>query len=108
MVKKLATLLFLVLAASPYTAPFRTCDPVHSEAIHDVDTLIAALHDENDPGSLIAPLVTETGRLKILPTAGIVVVSHFVAEPHISFITGSIPPTDGVADSSIRSTILRL
>jgi hypothetical protein len=108
MIKKLATLLFLALAASPFTAPFQTYDWAHSQAAHNNAALIASSLDENDPGSLVAPLMTEAGRLKIVPTAGIVVVSHFVAEPPVLFITRSILPARGVSDRSILSTILRL
>lgn len=66
MLKDLGALVFLALAISPFTAPFQTCDDAGA-------TVIAPLNSENDPGSLVAPLVTKPGRLTVTvaPPAGL-------------------------------------
>jgi hypothetical protein len=72
MLKNLFALVFLALAVSPFTAPFQTC----AEATAAV---VAPLDIENDPGSLVSPLVTKAGRLTVAvaPPAGLG-VSYFV------------------------------
>ena len=71
MLKNLFALVFLALAVSPFTAPFQTC----AEATAAV---VAPLNNENDPGSLVSPLVTKAGRLTVAvaPPAGLG-VSYF-------------------------------
>jgi len=97
MLRKWCTFVVLALAVTPFTAPFRTCDPQPISS--------PVLVDEND---LVAARTTEAGRLKIAPAIGIVVVSLSVAAPPVTFITPSVAPTIGITDRSILSTILRL
>jgi hypothetical protein len=99
MLKKLSAFAVLALALSPFTAPFRTCDS------HQISS--TPFIGENDPGPLVASLATETGRLKIAPTAGVVAVSH-CSEPPLTFGTRSKAPARGVSERRIFSTILRV
>jgi len=100
MLKKACAFALVALIVSPFTAPFRTLEsaqlPSHS------------LIDDNDPGSLIAPLTTEIGRLKIVPAVGVVTASHFICRPPAAFTTTSFAPTRGLCNRSMLSTILRL
>jgi hypothetical protein len=99
MLKNLFAIVFLALAVSPLTAPFQTC----AEATAAV---VAPLNIENDPGSLISPLVTKVGRLTVAvaPPAGLG-VSYFT--PFAS-LTPFFPPTSHTRHASIRPTVLRV
>ena len=100
MLKDLFALVFLAaLAVSPFTAPFQTC----TEATAAV---VAPLNNENDPGSLVSPLVTKAGCLTVAvaPPAGLG-VSYLV--PFAS-LTPFIPPTSHILHDSIRPTVLRV
>jgi hypothetical protein len=99
MLKKLCTLVVLALAVSPFSAPFGTCDTPQ--------ILSLVVNGENEPSSLVAPLPTAAGRLKVAPPMGIVVVSLVVAAPPVTLITPSNAPTSGLSDRSPLSTILR-
>jgi hypothetical protein len=102
MLKNLCALVFLALAASSFTAPFRTCDPAGYDA---AKTTLVGLTTDEDPGSLVAPLVTKGGRLTIAPPAGLV-MSYFVPVPILT--TPFIPPTRHARHDLSRSTVLRL
>lgn len=99
MLKNLCALVFLTLAISPFTAPFQTC----AEAIAAV---VAPLNNENDPGSLVSPLVTKAGRLTVAvaPPAGLG-VSYFIP---LASLTPFIPATSHIRRDSIRPTVLRV
>jgi hypothetical protein len=97
MLRNLCAVLFLVLAASPYTAPFQTCTEVPAPIVGAID--------ETDPGSLIAPLVTTPGHLTIvLPSTELVLLSHLVP---VGFLTAPTSPTNHRRDS-IPLTTLRV
>jgi hypothetical protein len=100
MLTKLCALVLLALVVSPFTAPFRTCGPAQAPSTASID--------EVDPTSLLVPLITETGRLKIAKTRGSVIVTYSVPQPAVTWITQSITPAADVRDRSIRSTILRV
>jgi hypothetical protein len=100
MLKKLLALAVLALALSPFTAPFRTCDPSQISSV--------VLIDENESGSLVAPLVTECGRLKIATTVGTLIVAPLIAQPPDTFITQSIARMNGSGERSIAPTVLRV
>jgi hypothetical protein len=76
MLKHALALVFLVLAISPFTAPFQTFTAPQPLAV--------VTHD-NGSGSVVAPLITKTGRLTIAPPTGLVisfvVPTRFVAIP---------------------------
>lgn len=99
MLKNLFALVFLALAVSPFTAPFQTC----TEATAAV---VAPLNNENDPGSLVSPLVTKAGRLTVAvaPPASLG-VSYLVP---LASLTPFIPPTSHIRHDSIRPTVLRV
>jgi hypothetical protein len=99
MLKDLCALVFLALAVSPFTAPFQTCAEAKA-------TVAAPLNNENDPGSLVPPLVTKAGRLTVAvaPPGGLG-VSYFVS---LALLTPFIPPTSHIRHDSIRPTVLRI
>lgn len=99
MLKNLATLVFLAFAISPFTAPFQTCDQARA-------TVVAPLNSENDPGSLVSPLVTKAGRLTAAaaPPVGLD-VSYVVP---VAWLPPFTLPTRHNRNGSIRLTILRV
>src|SRR5688572_29201847 len=98
MLKNLFALAFLALAVSPFTAPFQTCA--------DVTAVVTPLNSENDPGSLISPLVTKAGRLTVaVPAPGALGVS---CPRPLALFTPFIPPTSHVRHDAIRPTVLRV
>jgi hypothetical protein len=99
MLKNLFALVFLALAVSPFTAPFQTCADVTA-------AVVAPITGENDPGSLVSPLVTKTGRLTVVVAAPAGFgVSFFVP---LASLTPFIPSTSHIRHDSIRPTVLRL
>ena len=99
MLKNPCAFVFLVLAVSPFTAPFQTCADTTA-------AVVAPLNNENDPGSLVPPLVTKAGRLTVAvaPPAGLG-VSYRVPP---ALFTPSLPPTSHIRHDSIRQTVLRV
>ena len=99
MLKKVCALVFLVLAVSPFTAPFQTCADATA-------AVVAPLNNESDPGSLVSPLVTKAGRLTVAvaPPAGLG-VSYFVP---LASLTPFTPPTSHTRNDSIRPAVLRV
>jgi hypothetical protein len=97
MLNNLCALVFLALAVSPFTAPFQTCEA--SKAV-----VVAPINNENDPGSLVAPLVTQAGRVTVAPPARLT-ISNFVPVAHL---TPFIPPASRIRHDSIRPTVLRV
>jgi hypothetical protein len=100
MLKKLCALVLLALALSPFTAPFSTFDSPKTSS--------PVLIHEHNPGSVIAPLITETGRLKIAPIVGTLVISYFLADPRIISSAQLISPAVPVSRRSTLSAILRV
>jgi hypothetical protein len=99
MLQNLCALVFLALAVSPFTAPFQTCDAAKAAVAGPVSY-------ENDPGSLVAPLVTKPGCLTVAvaPHAGFV-VSQF--DP-VAFLTPFTPSPSHIRRDSIRPVVLRV
>ena len=99
MLKNLFALVFLALAVSPFTAPFQTCAEAKA-------TVVAPLTNENDPGSLVSPLITKAGRLTVAvaPPAGLG-ASYFVP---LASLTPFIPPTSHTRLGSARRTVLQV
>lgn len=99
MLKDLCALVFLALAVSPFTAPFQTCGEANA-------AVVAPINNENDPGSLVSPLVMKAGRLTVaIASPGGLGVSHFVP---LALLTPFIPPTSHTRHDSIRPTVLRV
>lgn len=99
MLKNLCALVFLALAVSPFTAPFQTCAEAKA-------AVVAPFNNENEPGSLVSPLVTTAGRLTVAvaPPAGLS-VSYFVP---LALLTPFIPLTCRIRQDSSRPTVLRV
>jgi hypothetical protein len=66
--------------------------------------VVAPLTNVDDAGSLVAPLVTKTGRLTVAPPAGLA-ISYFVP---VAFLTPFFPPTSHTRHDSVRPTVLRV
>jgi len=97
MIQRLYAVVFVALAASPFTAPFQACTPVPSPM----------LVDQNDPGSAVGPLATAAGRLTIV-TGSIALASRFVVTPPGSIVTGSFTSAIVHGTHSVLPTILRV
>lgn len=97
MLKNICAFVLLGLAMSPFTAPFQT--------FYDAKpTIVAPLTNEDDPGSLVGPLVTKAGRLTAaLPSP--LVISYFVP---VGFLAPLVPPTNHSRLVSIELTVLRV
>jgi hypothetical protein len=103
---KLVALFLLSLIASPFTAPFQTCDLADSPA-RDDNTVMTAPLDDNKPGTLIAPLDTESGRLKIA-LAGVFSQTAFETLRPLTPFARSVGSTRACSDRSTVATVLRL
>src|ERR1700680_2731568 len=84
---KLCSVLLLALALSPFTAPFQTCDFSDSASgtgTNEGVTLTPPTADHtvvsDNAGSLVPPLTTDTGRLRLAPVSGLV-ISIVLASP---------------------------
>jgi len=99
MLKNLFALVFLALAVSPFTAPFQTCAEASA-------AVVAPVNNENDPGSLVSPLVTKAGRLTVAvaPPPGFGVSNL----GPLALFTPFILPTSHIRQESIRPTVLRV
>jgi hypothetical protein len=91
--------MLLLLAVSPYHAPFRSCDPP-SQSTNAIEPIPIG----NESDLVAAPLVTRGGRLTILPAIGLV-VSHVVPA---AIFTPVIPPASNPLNGTIRPTVLRV
>ena len=101
MLQQFWAVLFLALAVSPFTAPFRTLDtPAEARAV----VVVAPRMGEDSPGSIVAALVTNAGRLTLAaPTE--LAISYFVP---LIFLTPFTPPTQHARHNSNRPAVLRL
>ena len=97
MLKNLCALVLLALAVSPLTAPFQTYTETKA-------TVVALLTSEDDPGSFVAPLVTNTGRLTVATPAGLG-ISYCIP---VVFLAPFIPPASHIRRDSLRPTVLRV
>jgi hypothetical protein len=106
MLKKLWTVGFLLLAVSPFTAPFRTyeappCGNGHAGLLH------SSLHDGTDPDSEIAPRIRTPGRLSIAPQVGLT-ISCFNPRCPLASPAPLSAATCVTSNDSILFTVLRL
>jgi hypothetical protein len=95
--RDLFAVVVLLLAMSPFTAPFQTCDA--GEAI-----AIAAVNHDDDPGSLVAPLVPKAPHILIAPPAPISEVHQGLCAPLVP--SGAF--SNRVQHPPLRPTILRI
>ena len=94
--RDLFAIVVLLLAMSPFTAPFQTCDAGQAIAV-------AAVNHDDDPGSLVPPLVPRASHILIAPPAPISAAPGLWA---------SLVPAGAVANRvqhpPLRPTILRI
>jgi hypothetical protein len=114
MPKKLCAISLLALALSPFTAPFQTCDFADSmsgtgtdEAVMLTPPTVAQTSLSDGAGSLVPPLTTETGRLKLAPVSGLV-ISNVVARPPVTYLAPPVTPSPDISGSSFPPTVLRV
>jgi hypothetical protein len=107
MLKKLCAVSLLVLALSPFTAPFQTCDFGDSlgGSTGDDALVLAQASDSDGAGTVVPPLTTETGRLGLAPVPGI---STVVAAPPIVFLRRPIASSSRISECSVLLSVLRL
>lgn len=112
MFTKLCAAWVVGLALSPFTAPFRTCDVgIHpgggaNETVSVVAVTATAASLADNAGSLIAPLSTKTGRLRLGPMAGPVLTSF--AESAVVFPARQVPSVNRGTRNPLVVTVLRL
>jgi hypothetical protein len=97
MLFKLSAVVFVVLSASPYTAPFRTYDAARDSTPAAVTTMEA-----NDPGWLIAPVVAKAS------SAAIPGLTRGRVYPRPPVITAPLASLVCEQRDSIRPTVLRI
>jgi hypothetical protein len=111
MFRKLCAVSLLVLALSPFTAPFQTCDLADTSGTDEPVMLtpptVAHTSLSGDAGSLVPTLKTETGRLRLAPASGLV-ISNVVAPPPTVFLRLPIPSSSPINGYSVLLSILRL
>jgi hypothetical protein len=87
MIPKWTAIVLLILAASPVTAPFQTCDVVDLEtrgetaSVATATTAMFALPSGVTLGSLVPPLRTQSGHLKVVLTLGLIVTYSVSSSP---------------------------
>ncbi len=99
MLNKLCAFAFLVLAVSPFTAPFQTCaDPI--------PVVVGPISNEDAPGSLVSPLITTAGHL----TVAVVVPARIGVSSCVppALFTLFNPSTSHIRHVSIRLIVLRV
>lgn len=97
MLRDLFAIFVLSLAMSPFTAPFQTCDAGRAIAV-------AAVNHDDDPGSLVAPLVPKAPHLLIVPPAPISSAHQELRAPLVALG----PVANGFQHPPLRPTILRI
>ena len=106
MLKKLWTISFLLLAVSPFTAPFRTYDTLPC-GIANAGLFYSSLHDRADPDSQIAPRIRTSGRLRVVPQLGLA-ISCFIPRCPIASPAPLSAATCVISNHSILAAVLRL
>jgi hypothetical protein len=61
----------------------------------------------DNAGSLVPPLTTDTGRLRLAPVSGLV-ISIVLASPPAAFVAPLVTPPPDVIGSSFPPTVLRV
>jgi len=110
MLKKLCATVLLVLAVSPFTAPFQTfdfvplCRSANDEAVLVVPTAATSASIANDAGSLVAP---PAARLQVVPPSTTPAFRFVVARP-VAFLISSVASTNCISGHASLPTPLRL
>ena len=97
MLRDLFAVVVLLLAMSPFTAPFQTCDPGHAIAV-------TAVNHDDDPGSLVAPVVPKAPHMLIAPPALISGAQQGLCASLVRLG----PVANGFQHLPLRPTILRI
>lgn len=105
--KKSCAAWLLILAVSPFTAPFQTCDIADFPSEHSDQTLTPPTSLADDD-SVVAPLDIEAGRLKVTPLSDLA-ISHFgVVAPPVAPLALPLEPPHDISGYSAPPTVLRL
>ena len=113
MLTKLCAACVVVLALSPFTAPFRTWDVGDSpggsrnETVSVAATTSITVSLADDAGSLIAPLATKARRLRLAPLSG-VVLAKVGATSLVAVPETPVASANRVTRYSVLSTVFRL
>lgn len=114
MTKKLCAISLLVLALSPFTAPFQTCDFADAASGTGTDdgamvTPPTVVHTSfsDDVVALVPTLTTETGRLRLAPVAGLV-ISNVIAPSRVDFLRRPLASSSRPNGDPILRSVLRL
>ena len=105
MPKRVLAAFLVLLAASPFSAPFQTCDLFHTTTADESLQVEAATSPTSDAGSLVAPIRTPRGRLTVAVLPGLN-DSDFVSSPVAAPPECGPPPL--TANAAARPTILRV
>lgn len=103
--KKLSACCLLVLALSPYTAPFRVIDSGNSDHLIPSVESLTALRDAHDPCSIMAARSSQHYDAAILP---LLVTLSLAGCSFPTFVTRSTLPSDAHGDYLPSAAILRL
>jgi hypothetical protein len=114
MLTKLCAISLLALALSPFTAPFQTCDLADSangtgtdEAVMLTPPTVTHTSLSDGAGSLVPPLTTAAGRLRLTPVSELV-ISTLVALPPVAYVAPPVTPPPDISGSSFPPTVLRV
>jgi hypothetical protein len=113
MPKKLCAISLVVLALSPFTAPFQTCDfadvagSARDDAASVTTPTVAQPSLPDDAGSVVPPLTTETERVKRAPASGLV-IWNAVAPPRSIFLRRLIASRSRLNAYAALPSVLRL
>jgi hypothetical protein len=93
MLTKLCAIALLVLALSPFTAPFQTCTladwpngSTTDEAVMVTPPPLAPAPLADDAGAVISPLATAMGRLKLAPVSGLIIANVVMPSSRVSVL----------------------
>ena len=109
MLKRVCALGLLVLALSPFTAPFQTWGAGDGRPPHVAPLeLISAFRDDSDPCALVPVRVSASDHLTLAPLVGPLAFTSFAVSCNATALTRSAVLTSDTGKSSIRTTLLRL
>jgi hypothetical protein len=114
MPKKLCTIALLVLALSPFTAPFQTCRFADVMSGTDTDAALiltppAAAQPclSDDADLLVPPLTIAAGRLRLSPVSALV-TSNVIAPPRVIVLAPPVTPSPTISGFPFPPTALRI
>jgi hypothetical protein len=115
MLTKLCAMLLIVLAASPFTAPFQTCDfsdtpsgNTSEQAVIMTPPTVAQTSLSDDAALLVPTLTTTTGRLRLAPLSALAISNFVVAFSPVAFLAPPVAPSPDDGGASFPPTVLRV